>query len=77
MALELPMLQGLYAVQKLLEPLPEPDEITITTDPEYGIRIEPGQVHIIIYPKQEQRAQWEEAIKKERDKNKDIVWEMD
>lgn len=73
MALELPVLQGLYALQKLVEPLPEPIEITITTDQDY-MPLEDGQVGIVIYSGPEIRDKWKEAIEKERDKNEDIHW---
>jgi len=73
MSLELPILEALYAIQKLVEPLPEPEEITITTDPDYAGGM---QVSVVFYVLKEHKDQWKEAILKIEGGTPDILWEV-
>ena len=79
MSIELPILEALYATQKLVEPLPEPDEVTITTEDTYlKYYDEDGDVKVcvIIYVKAEHLEKWAEAVDKIRKENNAIAWEV-
>jgi hypothetical protein len=85
MAVELPILEALYVVQKLIEPLPGkntylkyPEEVTITVEDTYLKYYEDEKIKVcvIIYVKAEHLETWAEAVDKIRKENDAIAWEV-